>query len=81
MNGDLDDWLPPGQRAATEPTAEQLFSRTHGALRRGVRFPWLGRAAAALVLVAVGYCAGLATAPTETHTVIVEVPAVPIPVP
>ena len=81
MNGDLDDWLVPRQPAATEPTAEQLFARTHGVLRRGVRFPWFGRTAAALALLAVGYGAGLATAPTETRTVIVEVPAAPVPVP
>ncbi len=81
MNGDLDDWLAPRPRAATEPTADELFAKTSGLLRRGIRFRWLGRTAAALALLAVGYGAGLVTAPTETRTVVVEVPAAPIPVP
>ena len=81
MNGDLDDWLAPRQRAATEPTAEELFAKTHGALRCGGHLRWLGRTAAALAFFTVGYGAGLATVPTETRTVIVEVLAAPIPVP
>ena len=83
---ELEQLLAPHSASGNEPTAMELFERTHRTIRRPVRLRWLGRGLFTVACLAVGYGLGFVSAPTKIVVIVVdspvpilEVPPQPIP--
>ena len=78
---ELEQWLAPRSASGTEPTAQELFTRTHGIIRRPVRLRRLGRGLFTVACLAIGYGVGFVSAPTKTVVILVDSPAPVLEVP